>query len=189
MSASLRIPSLIAGISLLLMAILSPLGLLLALPRGQFEIAAMTVLVVSALDVIAAVALFYLFRGSEPIFAAIAAALRIAYGAVFVAAAGFLMAPVDEARFHAFWELGLFFIGLHLVFVGFAVLRTIPKWIGVLVIVSGIGYALDAVSQVLRPENPLTLTEFAFVGEVILLVWCLGWGGRDRADQHRLAEA
>lgn len=182
MTASLRASSLIAGASLFLMAILSPLGLLLALPRGHLEIAAMTVLVVSALDVIAAVALFYLFKESEPLLAAIAAAFRIAYGAVFVAGAGFLMEPADEDRFHAFWELGLFLIGLHLLFIGLAVLRAIPTWIGVLVIVSGIGYTLDAVSQVVRPENPLTLTEFAFVGEVVLLVWCLGWGGRDRSD-------
>lgn len=178
MSLSSRTISLAAGLSLLVMAILSPLGLLVALPRGHFDMAVMTVLVVASLDIVAAVALFYLFKESNPLLSGIAAALRIAYAAIFVSGAAFLMNPADETRFHAFWELGLFLLGLHLVFVGLAVLRVIPKWIGIFVIICGVGYTLDAVSQVIRPENPLTLTEFTFVGEVVLLVWCIGWGGR-----------
>ena len=36
-----------------------------------------------------------------------------------------------------------------------------------------------AASLALWPANPLSLGEFLFVGEVVLLVWLIGWGGRD----------
>ena len=33
-------------------------------------------------------------------------------------------------------------------------------------------------SVALVPSAPLGLTQVAFVGEVVLLVWLIGWGGR-----------
>jgi hypothetical protein len=37
------------------------------------------------------------------------------------------------------------------------------------------------VSVALTPTAPLGLGQFVFVGEVVLLVWLIGWGGRRAA--------
>lgn len=182
MNTSLRSPALVAGISLALMVVLAPLGLLWALPAGANGAAALTVLVIAALDVLAGVALYPVLRSGGELLAVSAAAMRVAYGAVFAVAAGFLMAPADPERFQAIWDAGLFVFGLHLALVGIAAVRSpfIPTWIGLLVVIAGAGYAIDSATIALLPANPTMLGQFTFIGEVVLLVWLIGWCGRAR---------
>ncbi|WP_270410294.1 DUF4386 domain-containing protein [Microbacterium maritypicum] len=189
MNTSLRTPALVAGISLALMVVLAPLGLLWALPAGANGAAALTVLVIAVLDVLAGVALYPVLKSGGELLALSAAALRVAYGAVFAVAAGFLLVPADTERFQAIWDAGLFIFGLHLAVVGVAVIRspTIPTWIGLLVLIAGAGYAIDSATIALLPANPTMIGEFTFVGEVVLLVWLIGWCGRTRGirtDRH-----
>lgn len=182
MNTSLRSPALVAGISLALMVVLAPLGLLWALPAGANGAAALTVLVIAALDVLAGVALYPVLRSGGELLALSAAAMRVAYGAVFAVAAGFLMTPADPERFQAIWDAGLFVFGLHLALVGIAAVRSpfIPTWIGLLVVIAGAGYAIDSATIALLPANPTMLGQFTFIGEVVLLVWLIGWCGRAR---------
>ncbi|MGR0219933.1 DUF4386 family protein [Agromyces sp. ZXT2-6] len=179
-AASTRAAALVAGISLALMAVLAPLGLLVALPAGLTGPAAVAVLVIAVLDVIVGVALYPILRPGGELIAQVAAALRVAYGAAFAVAAGALLEPADPERFQAMWDAALFVFGLHLLAVGIAAVRasSIPTWIGVLVLIAGAGYAIDAVSVALAPSAPLGIGQFVFVGEVVLLVWLIGWGGR-----------
>lgn len=181
-TVSLRTASLIAGASLAAMAVLSPLGLLVALPAGAVGLAALVVLIIAALDMVAAVALFPVLAGGGTLIAGCSAALRLGYGATFATAAGFLVAPADVERFQAIWDLGLFVFGAHLLLTGIAVVRgtATPTWIGILVAVAGLGYLVDATSVALTPASALTLGQFTFIGEVVLLVWLLGWAGRKR---------
>lgn len=181
-TVSLRTASLLAGSALALMAVLGPLGLLVALPAGAFGMAALVVLVVATLDILVAVALFPVLAEGGTLIAGCSAALRLGYGAIFATAAGFLVAPVDIERFQAIWDLGLFVFGAHLIAAGVAVVRgsRTPTWIGALVAVAGLGYLVDAVGVALMPAPALTLGQFTFVGEVVLFVWLLGWGGRER---------
>ena len=178
---SVRAASLVAGIALAAMAIISPVGLLVALPAGNTGIAALVVLVVAALDVVVAVALIPVLAPGGVLLARIAAALRIAYAAIFAVAAGSLLAPADEMRFQAIWDAALLLFGVHLVLVGIAALRAhgIPVWVGALVIVAGAGYAVDSVAVILIPSAVIGVGTFTFVGEVVFLVWLIVRGGRD----------
>lgn len=186
-TVSLRTASLVAGTSLAAMAVLGPLGLLVALPAGAVGLAALVVLVVAVLDIVAAVGLFPVLAGGGTLIAGCSAALRLAYGAIFATAAGSLVAPSDVERFQAIWDAGLFVFGAHLLITGIAVVRGVatPTWIGLLVAVAGLGYLIDAASVALIPAAALTLGQFTFIGEVVLLIWLLGWSGRDRQASTR----
>lgn len=191
MDTSLRTSALVAGISLALMVVLAPLGLLMALPSGATGVAALTVVVIAALDVLAAVALYPILKSGGMLLAQSAAAMRIAYAAVFAVAAGSLFEPADTERFQAIWDAGLFLFGLHLALVGIAVLRSpsIPTWIGVLLLIAGAGYAIDSATIAILPGSPTSIGEFTFVGEVVLMIWLIGWGGRSRSTRIDRADA
>lgn len=188
MNTSLRASALVAGISLALMVLLA-LGLVMALPAGASGLAAVLVLLISALDVVAAVALYPVLAPGGQLLARTATAMRVAYGAVFATAAGALLEPVDTARFQTVWDAGLLIFGVHLVLVGIAVVRapTVPTWIGVLVVVAGLGYALDATLVALNPGSAVSFAQVTFIGEVILLIWLIGWAGRTGAPPARTA--
>lgn len=182
MNTSLRTSALVAGISLALMAVLAPLGLMMALPSGVTGTAALVVLIVAALDVLVGVALYPVLKPGGTLLAQAAAAMRVAYGALFAVAAASLLDPVDTAHFQAVWDAGLFLFGIHLALVGLAVLRSpsIPTWIGVLLLIAGAGYAIDSATIAILPSGPTSIGEFTFVGEVVLSIWLIGWGGRSR---------
>ncbi|QCC78822.1 DUF4386 family protein [Nocardioides daphniae] len=176
----LRTPAVVAGAALLVMAVLAPLGLLLALPAGHFGVAALVALTVAVLDVVAAVALLPVLATGGELWAWIAATLRVAYAAVFTVAGASLLAPVDEARFHAVWDAGLLVFGAHLLVAGAACVRStlVPTWIGWLVVLAGAGYAFDAVVVAVGAESAFSLGAVTFVGEVVLLLWLLVRCGR-----------
>ncbi|MGA4670389.1 DUF4386 family protein [Propionibacteriaceae bacterium Y1923] len=188
-----RTAAIVAGSSLALMAVLAPLGVMVALPAGATGAAALVVLLVAALDVVVGVALYPVVKPGGALLAGTSAALRIAYAAVFAAAAGSLLAPADTARFQAIWDAGLLLFGLHLGVAGLAMVRArtmptthpMPTWVGILLVIAGAGYVVDAVTVALTPANPTAFGEFTFIGEVVLLVWLIGWGGRVRAGRVR----
>lgn len=144
--------------------------------------AALAVLLVAALDIVVGVALFPVLAPGGPLLAGCAVAMRIAYGAVFVTAAGSLVGQPEVARFQAIWDAGLLLFGIHLALVGLAMARGrgMPTWIGVLVAITGLGYAADSVSAIVSPAGPLAIGEITFVGELVLMVWLIGWSGRSR---------
>ncbi len=180
MTTSLRTSALVAGLSLALMALIAPFGVIMALDAGETGVVALSVLVIASLDVAAAVALYPLLVPGGMLLALIASAMRVAYAAVFAVAAASLLGSTDTKQFQAVWDAGLLLFGICLVLVGIAVVRasSIPTWIGVLVIVSGLGYMGDTVLVSFNAATTTSLAEFTFVGEVILLIWLIGWGGR-----------
>lgn len=177
-----------AGVALLLMAVLAPLGLLVALPRGATGVGAATVLVVAVLDVVAAVALLRVVGAGSPL-SRLAAALRISYAAVFLVAGAALLAPADVDRFQARWDAGLLVFGVHLVVLGLAFVRArhLPSWVGAVVVVAGLGYVVDALALLLDADLGLSVAAFTFVGEVVLMVWLLARGGRGAGEPDRPA--
>src|SRR5690606_37364394 len=88
------------------MAVLAPLGVMVALPAGATGVAALLVLAVAMLDVVAVVALLPLLRTAGALLAQIVVALRLVYAAVFATAAGQLLGDADLARFQAIWDAG-----------------------------------------------------------------------------------
>jgi len=67
-----------------------------------------------------------------------------------------------------FWGLWLFPLG-YLVYKS----GTVPKFIGVLLIIGCMGYVIDSFTLILFPSLGITFSEFTFIGEVIFPLWLL----------------
>lgn len=67
------------------------------------------------------------------------------------------------------------FFGLWLVPLGVLIWqsRFIPRWIGALLVVAAAGYLADVGIATMIPTPPIVLSEFTFVGELVLLGWLL----------------
>lgn len=84
---------------------------------------------------------------------------------------------------HIFWGLWLFPLG-------YLVIRSryVPRFIGVLLILAGVGYLIDFGTFLLLPGRGTTLTQITFIGE-LLFPLCLLWQAkRLRAPRSNPAE-
>lgn len=171
-----------AGLALAAMAVLSPIGMLIALPAGQTLLAGIVAIVVALLDVVVAIALWRVLRHGGAALARAAVVTRLVYAMALAVAAVALLVTADAGLFDAIWGHALALFGVHLVLVGIAALRgrRIPAWIGALVALAGAGYLVDwGVAFVVR-DAPFAVSSVTFIGEVALLVWLI-WRGVRRA--------
>lgn len=141
-----RTPALVAGLGLLLMAVVAGLANFMAIEplitpgdaaatasaiagsEGTFRLGIAGFLVVAVLDVGVAWALFAVFRPVQTTVSAVAGLLRVVYAAVHVVAVTQLPAALTAAsdaevlaaveRFQEVWTLGLGLFGVHLLLVG-----------------------------------------------------------------------
>jgi len=147
--------------------------------------------VVIALDAVVSVAWYWLFRSVNPRVSAVAAWLRVVYSIVFAVAAAQLMVafvqrdePVRAVEaldaFNAMWLSSLGLFGVHLIVIGYLAIRAafIAPIFGVLLVMSGIGYIVDAVGVVFDLQLPVAFGSFGFVGEVAIIVWLFVRGRR-----------
>lgn len=67
------------------------------------------------------------------------------------------------------------FFGLWLIPLGILIYKSgfLPKVLGILLIVAAFGYLVDVVTFFLVPGLEVTLSEFTFIGELLLLLWLL----------------
>jgi hypothetical protein len=79
------------------------------------------------------------------------------------------------SAFKSGWDLGLVIFGFHLLVLGYLIFKSsvIPKWLGALVSIAGIGYLLDSFGKILIPDYNITVAMFTFVGEFLLIFWLL----------------
>jgi len=79
------------------------------------------------------------------------------------------------------------FFGLWLVPLGLLIWASgfIPRVIGALLIVAGAGYLIDVVLTVMVPQSGIVVSEFTFVGELVLLGWLLVRGVNASAWNER----
>jgi hypothetical protein len=169
--------------------------------EGTFRLGVLAWLLIVVLDVVIAWALYRVFRPVSPAVSMLAAVFRFAYAAVLLVAVGQLLRAVDVLTagstpaasadgvagrallelnaFQDLYDLGLFLFGLHLALLGYLSLRSdfIPKVIGVLLVVAGVGYAVDTVGTILALGVP-TVSVFTFLGELLLALWLLVAGRR-----------
>ncbi len=77
------------------------------------------------------------------------------------------------------WSMGLVLFGIHLVLLGYLVYRSgyIPKILGILLAIAGLGYLISELRPYLYPNVDVGFTMITFFGEVILMLWLLvrGW--------------
>lgn len=207
-----------AGIALLLMALLSAFGYLIVVERlvvvddavqtavniagseALFRLGISSLLVVAALDVVVAWALFRVFEPVSSSLSMLAAWFRVAYAGIFVVAIAQLAGVLrllpeagDAATVelsgrvlsgvHAYqdvWSAGLTLFAVHLVLLGVLVGRATyaPTILGILLVVAGLGYAVDSFGIVLFDGYGLNLAAYTFLGEVVLIFWLLLRGRR-----------
>lgn len=158
-----------------------------------------------AIDILLAFPLYRLLNNIDRRVAGASSALRIVNGILFAAALYSLfeiarlagMSSVDLngrvlpllETFDRIWLIGLIFFGLHLGLMGLLIVRSrfVPKTIGILLLMAGVGYLIDSSAQLFMPDYIEYASLFgavvivpAVVGELSLTVWLLvkGMGRR-----------
>jgi ABC-type multidrug transport system fused ATPase/permease subunit len=211
-SPSMRRAALVAGLGLLLMSVLAGLSNFGVLERlvtagdaartandileafGSFRLAIVALLLVAALDVAVAWALWVFFDRVHHTAAVLAAWCRGLYTAIFAVAISHLVAVArllgdsqlhgltdtrvpgevlaEIQQFDEIWSFGLGLFGVHLLLIGWLAFTSgfVPRFIGVLVAIAGAGYLTDSLGGLLSATH-LELASFTFVGEVVLMVW------------------
>jgi len=77
--------------------------------------------------------------------------------------------------FKSHWYFGLLFFGIHLGLLGYLVFvsKYIPRILGVLLVIAGLGYILTTLKPYVFPNLNLDFAEYTFYGELIFMVWLL----------------
>lgn len=165
--------------------------------EGMFRLGIASLIGVVALDVVVAWALHRIFRAVHPGASLLAAAFRLVYSGVFLVAIAellgvlHLIGPEPHLQalspdliqtqvmlridaFYDIWAAGLVLFGLHLLIVGYLAYRAVvlPRFLGILVVIAGLGYVFDSLTAVLAFDVPEVST-ITFPGEVLLALWLL----------------
>jgi hypothetical protein len=183
------------GVGLLVLAALAGFGNFVAIEgvktaaditesEGLFRAGAASLFLVVVLDVIVACALYRVFAPVDRTMSLLAAAFRLVYAAVFMVALGSLLAAVrtlDRVHLDAFddlWTAGLGLFGVHLLLLGYLVIRSsyVPSWLGILLAIAGLGYFVESLGVFLGQD--LTISTYTFVGELLLAFWLVLRGFR-----------
>ncbi len=162
--------------------------------EGTFRLAIAAFLVVAFLDVLVAWALYVLLRPVNGTLAMLVGWLRLAAAAASLSAlanlldvaqllggpvASTLPAAIAEAQvmasvasFYNAMDIHLAVFGTHLLGIGVLVYKSVqfPRFLGVLVVIAGVGYLADTFTRILIPDFDFTFSLFTFVGEALLIV-------------------
>jgi len=89
------------------------------------------------------------------------------------------------SAFRTQWHFGLLFFGIHLVLLGYLIFwsKYIPRILGVLLIIAGLGYLLTSLNPFLFPDINLDFAEYTFYGELIFMLWLLIRGSRIKEQE------
>ena len=168
-----------------------------------FRIGICSFIIVIVLDVVVAWALYVLLKPVNKSLSLLAAWFRLVYATIFgIALANLfnvlrLLSDADYLTvfeidqlyaqvmlsLNAFsdgWQIGYVFFGLHLCVLGYLVFKSgyIPKILGVLLIIAGLGYLIDSYAIFLLPNYEATIGYVTFIGEVLFMLWLLIKGAK-----------
>jgi hypothetical protein len=84
------------------------------------------------------------------------------------------------SAFRNHWYFGLLFFGIHLLLLGYLVIRSkyIPKILGILLIIAGLGYLLNSLKPYLFPNINIDFAMYTYYGELIFMLWLIIRGSR-----------
>jgi Domain of unknown function (DUF4386) len=154
-------------------------------------------------DIIIAWALYVLLSPVNRAVSLLAALFRLVYAGVAIVAtfnlvvvyrmlttpeylqlfdAGPLAAQV-ALLLHSFryeYSMGLTIFALHLILIGGLIYRSsyIPKWLGVILVIDGLGWIVTPLQPYLWPNSNLDWVVFTALGELVFMLWLLIWGWR-----------
>ena len=87
--------------------------------------------------------------------------------------------------FGSIWGLSAVLFAIHLMLAGYLIYRSgyIPKWVGILLAIAGLGYVVQNLNAYLFPEPDLRYVDVALAGEFVFMLWLLvrGWKIQDPA--------
>ena len=151
---SLRTAAMVAGVGLLLMAILSPIAYLntfqslvnfddaaltaqnILSSMGAFRTCILLLFIVAILDIVVAWALYIILVPANKNLSAFAAWLRVIYGGIFIFAISKLYVALQVITpdgtqtmsylkaFQSIWDMGLILFGFHLLILGYLVFKS-----------------------------------------------------------------
>ena len=213
--------SIVAGVGLLLMSAFAGFGKFFALDglvtvgnatrtasdiaasEGTFRLGIVSLMLVIALDVVIAWALYRVFRPVSKNLSMLAAVLRLVYAGVFMVAIGELLRALrvlsDDAYLRTFgtdqvnaqallsinafsdlWYVSQLLFGMHLLVLGYLAYRSgyVPRVLGVLLAIAGSGYAIDSIGATLSRITWTSISSFTFLGEFLLAIWLVVRGSR-----------
>ena len=161
-----------------------------------FRLGILSFVIVVVLDVVVAWALYVFFKPVNSSFSLLTGWFRLVYAAVFAVAlinlatalryltdTGYLaVIGADQLQAQALlsvnafvdgWSIAYVLFGLHLIFAGYLVFKTnyIPKLLGALVIIAGLGYLFESVAGFLFPDFSVPISQFTFLGEPLFAIW------------------
>ena len=86
------------------------------------------------------------------------------------------------------WNLGYVLFGIHLILLGYLVYKAgyFPKFLGILIIIAGLGYFIDAMGSLLSANYDLNIAIYTFIGEPLLLIWLLMRGFKGFGERLRV---
>jgi hypothetical protein len=183
--------------------------------EGLFRIGICSFIIVIICDVVVAWALYVLLKPVHKSLSLLTAWFRLVYATIFgIALASYFsvllllsgadyLTVFETGQLHAQvmlflnafsygWDIGYVFFGLHLLFLGYLVFKSvhilfksvyIPRILGVLLIVAGLGYLIDSFGKFLLPNYDVNIAMFTFIGEPLLMVWLL-WRGAKGFDKE-----
>lgn len=84
------------------------------------------------------------------------------------------------------WYFGMIFFAIHLLFLGYLVIKSkfIPKILGVLLIMAGLGYLISCLKPYLFPGINVGFVTFTFYGEIVFMLWLLSKGHKIKEVEH-----
>ena len=164
--------------------------------EGLFRLGIISMFLVIALDVVVAWALYRVFRPVNKNLSMLAAAFRLVFAGVFMVAIGQLLGAIrllgnddylsvfnaDQLHaqallginaFNDLWLVCLGLFGVHLVIIGYLAFRSsyVPRFLGVLLAIAGLGYAIDSFGVVLSQSPWTDVASYTFIGEFLLALW------------------
>ena len=228
---SVRGAAVTAGVALLLMSALAGFAKFVALDGlvtpgnaaqtatdiaqsdGLFRLGIVSMFLVIVLDVVVAWALYRVFSPVSKSISMLAAAFRLVFAGVFLAAIGQLLgvlrvlgnddylsvfnadqlhaqALLGVNAFNDLWVVALGLFGIHLLVIGYLAYRSgyVPRLLGVLLAIAGLGYTIDSFGIVLSQGTWTAIASYTFIGEFLFALWLVIRGRRLTPSEPRLHE-
>jgi hypothetical protein len=154
-----------------------------------FRFGIVSLIIVVILDVIVAWAFYILLRSVNKDLAILMSWSRLIYAAIFGAAIIELVNALshihgefyifnyddDITSFSNAWETSMAVFGLHLVLLGYLTYISgfIPKIIGILLVIAGIGYAINSILTLMVQDYGGDIVFLTFWGELVFMIWLL----------------